>query len=60
MQKTPQEKIEQAVAEARVYPSALVEYYFDTPVDEAWFDGYPHRENKEMTLNTAKFIYKMV
>jgi hypothetical protein len=60
MQLTPQQKIKEAVDAAKVYPSAIVEYYFDTPVEDEWFEGHPHKENKEMTLNTAKFIYKMV
>jgi hypothetical protein len=64
MQLSNQEKIRQCIQSAREYfdktkPSIVVEYNFDEPVEEEWFEGFDFRENEKCERNSAKYIYKM-
>jgi hypothetical protein len=56
---TTQEKIEQAVLDARQFPNPTIEYNFDDYVDALWFEDIPAVQNPKAPKNSAKVIYKL-
>lgn len=52
-------KIKQAVQEAKKYPNPIIEYNFDEKISLKLFENVNIIENKSMTKNSAKVIYKL-
>ena len=58
MQENTIKQIKQAVANARQFPNAKIEYNFNEEIDENLFEEIEAIYNPKMQKNSAKVIYK--